>query len=295
MRIPDAVKKCVVFIGIKKPSESIDQIKYLGTGFLVSMPATIPNQSFIYLVAAKHVAVEIKGSDFYVRANSKSGKSAIFKGADNVKWSFHPDEVWPADVAVLPMIIPEEIFQNVLDYSAIPTDMFLTDEARMAEGIGEGDDIFTVGLFSHHTGSEKNIPIIRMGNIAMISDEPIRTTKFGNIEAYLIEMRSTGGLSGSPVFVLKPMDIVSSRWKIYLLGLIHGHWDIGAKKIIDTAAQDAGIKAGVNVGIAMVVPAKKILETIKCKELADIRAKGEARTIAENSPIPDLSGEISRL
>ncbi|MGD0251543.1 MAG: hypothetical protein ABSC01_02470 [Verrucomicrobiota bacterium] len=159
MRIPDPVKKCVVFIGIKKPSDSNEKIIYLGTGFLVSITASIPNQSFVYLVTAKHVAVEIGEDDFYVRANSKDGKSVILRGGNNVKWSFHPNPDWPADVAVIQMIFPRDIFNTTLDYAAIPTNMFLTDEARSDEGIGEGDDVFTVGLFSHHTGSEKNIPI----------------------------------------------------------------------------------------------------------------------------------------
>jgi hypothetical protein len=285
MRIPDAVKKCVVFIGIKKPSESFDQIKYIGTGFFVSIPAVkIPDCSFPYLVTAKHVAVEIGEKDFFIRANSKDGGMTFFKGSKNFKWWFHPDPIWPSDVAVFPMTIPPKTFKTV-DYSTIHAATLLTDEERMSEGIGEGDEVATVGLFSHHTGSEKNIPIIRMGNIAMISDEPIRTAKFGNMEAYLIEMRSIGGLSGSPVFVLKPVEL--GRWKIHLLGLIHGHWDVPDNQIIDATVEDAGIKAGVNVGIAMVIPAKKILETLNCKELADNRAKIEAKEIAKNSPTPD--------
>ena len=64
----------------------------------------------------------------------------------------------------------------------IEAGMLVTDKMRLEEGIGEGDEVFTVGLFSKHTGSEKNLPIIRMENIVMISDEPVHTSLFGNME-----------------------------------------------------------------------------------------------------------------
>ena len=82
MRIPENVKKCVVFIGAKEPDESAEQIKYCGTGFFVSTASKIPNSSFPYLVTPKHVVRKIEGKDFYIRANSKDGKSITFKGGD---------------------------------------------------------------------------------------------------------------------------------------------------------------------------------------------------------------------
>lgn len=295
MRIAENIKKCVVFIGTKKPDESAEQIKYCGTGFFVSTASKIPNKSFTYLVTAKHVARNIEGKDFYIRANSKDGKSVIFKGGDDVKWWFHPDPVYPADVAVYHFPLSTDLYKS-LDCEMIEAGMLVTDKMRLEEGIGEGDEVFTVGLFSKHTGSEKNLPIIRMGNIAMISDEPVHTSLFGNMEAYLVEMRSIGGLSGSPVFVLKPVPIAiddwlvpTSRWRIYLLGLVHGHWDVETEKVGD-AMPDNAMKGHVNVGIAMVVPANKILETINCKGLADIRASTEAKAIAKNLPATDMGG-----
>ena len=286
MRIKENVKKCVVFIGTKKPDESAEQIKYRGTGFFVSLPSKIPNKSFPYLVTAKHVARQIEGGDFYIRANSKDGKSVIFKAGDDVKWWFHPDPVFPADIAVLHFPLTTELYKS-LDCEMIEAGMLLTGKTMLEEGIGEGDEIFAVGLFSKHTGSEKNLPIIRMGNIAMISEEQIQSDQFGNMEAYLVEMRSIGGLSGSPVFVLKPVcitiddwQIPTSRWRIYLLGLVHGHWDVKADKAND-APQDNTTSGRVNAGIAMVVPAHKIMETINCKGLVDIRDSIEAKEIAK--------------
>ena len=123
------------------------------------------------------------------------------------------------------------------------------------------------GLFAHLGGSTRNLPIVRLGNIAMMPDEPV-PTKTGMMEAYLIEARSIGGLSGSPAFVRK---IVQGRGKLYLLGLMHGHWDIPPENKNDFADMDSF--GSVNMGIAIVVPAKKILEVLNQPELVELRRK----------------------
>ena len=70
-----------------------------------------------------------------------------------------------------------------------------------SEGIGIGDEVFMVGLFHRHTGRDRNEPIIRVGNIASLPSAPVPLDEGEKAEAILIEPRSIGGLSGSPVFV----------------------------------------------------------------------------------------------
>jgi hypothetical protein len=110
-----------------------------------------------------------------------------------------------------------------------------------------------------------------MGNIAMMPDEVI-PTELGDMEAYLVEARSIGGLSGSPAFVRKtvPFGIGS----FYLLGLMHGHWDLPAKSKNDLLMND-DLLGKVNMGIAIVVPAKKILEVLNHPELVKMREQQE--------------------
>ncbi len=76
--------------------------------------------------------------------------------------------------------------------------LFATDEIIKDQNIGLGDEVFITGLFGYVAGSQKNIPIVRVGNIAMMPDEKV-PTEGEPMEAYLIEARSMGGLSGSPV------------------------------------------------------------------------------------------------
>lgn len=292
MRIPDNVKRCVCFIGVKTSGEGSEGIKYIGTAFIVSVPGTrVTNRSFVFLVTAKHVAVKIKERECFIRANLKAGGSAIF-GMKNISWYYHPHEVRPTDVAVYPFALDIEEIRKI-DYEAIPVASFVSDEIRIQQGIGEGDEVFIVGLFSKHTGNQKNLPIIRTGTIAMISDELVRTQKFGDIEVYLIEARSIKGLSGSPVFVLKQQAtrigehvIPDSKVTLHFLGLMHGHWDLNPGESIDMEDVESSPDS-INVGIAIVIPAKHILETLNHKELVKWREQQEANWIAKNSPTPN--------
>jgi hypothetical protein len=288
MKIKGNHKKCVVFIGIKKPEESTERIRYIGTGFFVSIPpksaeisSKVPGSGFLYIVTAKHVAVKIGKMEAFIRVNLKAGKSLPIK-VPNGNWFYHPDETWPSDVAVCPFLLENEIIKT-LDYEAVHISTLIDDNLIQEGIVGEGDEVFTVGLFSRHTGSEMNLPIMRFGAIAMVPSERIHTSLFGDMEAYLVEARSIKGISGSPVFVLKPnvamigdVPILAASGSIYLLGLMHGHWDLEPGESIDVA-DDMGAKGGVNMGIAIVVPAKKISETLNCKTLVGWREEQEAR------------------
>jgi hypothetical protein len=136
--------------------------------------------------------------------------------------------------------------------------------------------VFIAGLFIERLGESRNIPIVRIGNIAAIAGEPIKTPFADKVVVHLIESRSIGGLSGSPVFVhLGQIRKVGDRilfstgggGVFYLFGLIHGHWDEG-KTILKTI-----LKENVNMGIAMVVPMEKILEVLNQPTLVELRQR----------------------
>jgi hypothetical protein len=101
-----------------------------------------------------------------------------------------------------------------------------------------------------------------VGNLAAYPAELIQT-EMGRMDAYLIEARSIGGLSGSPVFVHSgTMRVISGKLSIaqepmfYLAGLVHGHYKGGRKEV--PGGVDKRNEA-VNIGIAIVVPIDNIL------------------------------------
>jgi hypothetical protein len=76
-----------------------------------------------------------------------------------------------------------------------------TDEAIIREGTGIGDEVFTVGRFRNHLGTDRNEPIARVRNIAAIPSDLVYSHKFGRTRAILFGAQSIGGLSRSPEFV----------------------------------------------------------------------------------------------
>ena len=270
MLIPDEVKKCVLFIGIGHPD---DNIHFGATAFLVMVPNEYVN--FCYLVTAKHSIQSIRntiekepGKKMYLRANLASGSAAIVE-MEPSRWSFHPDDT--VDVAIMPFGQASQF-----DHAAISIETFLSEEVSRTEQIGIGDELFLVGLFQVFRKAKRNIPIVRVGNIAAMPEESI-PTQLGDIEAYLIECRSLKGLSGSPAFVMvgphrRDGSSTGRIGRHWLMGLTHGHFD------------EAG---SVNMGIAVVVPAKKILEAISQPQFVASREAAIRKARDAEAATPD--------
>jgi len=148
--------------------------------------------------------------------------------------------------------------------------------------------LLIIGLFTRYFGTTRLVPLVRTGNIAMMPRDKIPVRGFGPIEAYLAEGRSIGGLSGSPVFVRNTVQMpaqtaqgaltsISGLGGLHLLGLMHGHWDLPVSFSSTEQAE------AVNIGVSIVVPAKKILETLYHPELVAMRKEHYQKDKAANA------------
>lgn len=267
MRVPDEILKSVVFIGTNDEPEPV----YRGTGFLVSTPGAYGDVSWIFLVTARHIAERLEGSDFVVRVNREGGAPEVLGGA-YAKWWYHPTDA-SADVAVSPWGPPRKL---KLDIRYLPLAMFVSDVVVKEKNIGIGDEVFITGLFTRVQRTARNIPIVRIGKIAMMPGERIPFLD-GLLDAYLIESRSIGGLSGSPVFVRstanlrgltdgnhQPVSACITSNTFWLLGSMIGHWEVRPQDLL--VQQEA-----VNMGISAMVPAQKIVEVLNHPELLEMR------------------------
>lgn len=162
------------------------------------------------------------------------------------------------------------------DHLVIPFSMCASDKTFDEHEVALGDEIFISGLFRHHFGKSRNIPIVRTGNLAALSEERIKTRGLGEIDAFLVEARSIGGLSGSPVFLnLGVTRQIGGQVKFttgngpifFLLGLIYGHFDSPGGEVDAAEIEaDASTNEKVNAGIAIVVPIEKVREVIRVYE-----------------------------
>jgi hypothetical protein len=128
--------------------------------------------------------------------------------------------------------------------------------------VGPGTVVSMIGLFRSHYGAERNTPVVRIGNIAAMPEEPVRTHYFGYIKAYLIEAMSIAGLSGSPVFahantanvLLERMETKKMPQPLGLLGLVHGHFDVDNLNEDVVADHIGDVSRGIHSGIGVSSP-----------------------------------------
>lgn len=186
MRVGEIYRKAVVFVGIEGPLGFVP----LGTACLYSL--VYRELEFIYLVTAAHVIDSARGDTVAVRVNLKAGGCGIvhFKK----EWFILPENK-ANDIVLSPAPLPNLTY----DYATIDLgeERYRKDLENWSPACGE--EVVTIGLYTSHYGMTKNIPVIRIGHIAAMLDEPVQTDA-GYVQGYLVEMKSIAGLSGSPVF-----------------------------------------------------------------------------------------------
>jgi hypothetical protein len=292
--VPERTRKCVLFIGIKASGI----FKPRATAFLIE----IQDQQHLwrYLVTAEHVVSGLltKGHDIWLRVNNKSGPPQELKIAPK-DWWYHPEtDVPKTDVAVVPILLDNESDVNAVPIWG-PKSVAATREVIDDIRIGVGDEVVVTGLFRSHHGQQRNVPITRIGNIAMLNEEPVKTKYCGYVDAYLIEARSIGGLSGSPTFVHLPaIRTIDGKaglhqekriFQLYLLGLMHGHFDIEDLNLDVVIDHEDDSTSGIHAGIGVVIPVEKIIETVMQSELSEMRRKAVDEDRKQGGATPDLA------
>jgi hypothetical protein len=123
-------------------------------------------------------------------------------------------------------------------------------------------------------------------------EEPLQDLGGMDYNAYLAEVRSIGGLSGSPVFVYVPPDRFKNdspgelkKGAAFLLGVIREHWDLTSKESALDFAEDFDAK--INMGIAAVTPIQEVIDIVNNKELLSRRRKAELDYIRSHAPTKD--------
>jgi len=271
-RVPDELLDAVVFL---YPSEqaALSGERAGGTGFVVGTRGPLSDRLFCYLVTNDHVA---SGGCDVVRVNTERGVDISRVPAS--AWLSHPNG---DDVAAAPVDIPSHWKVRPLDWAAVcPT------PERMAElNVGIGDDVVMIGRFIGHEGRESNQPVARFGNIALMPGEPVLSGGGQKVQAFLVEMRSLPGFSGSPVFVyIGPASYRSNKKMmpfysetIGLIGIDTGHKQHSSPVYVrgTTRLVDDSWEVRQNTGVAIVAPYWRIGELLEQPEFVKRRGLNE--------------------
>jgi len=158
----DLIKKSVLFIGTKEKGT----FRPRATAFVV----TIRDQDlgFRYLVTADHVISKLLATnkEIWLRSNRKDGSSQEdnWSGAE---WMFHPD-VGSTDIAIASINFnADEDFRALL--LSGDKSLAATQELLLRTNVNVGHEVFIAGLFRSHYGRQRNIPIIRTGEVVPVS------------------------------------------------------------------------------------------------------------------------------
>ncbi len=269
MRVYDELLKSVIFIGVESPNGAFTP---LGTGFLCGIDVEGEETRIPFLVTAAHVVKQIAGDKISIRLNRRNGGAEILRVSKEGLVQ-HGD--LKNDIALLPVANLFEIY-DVLMWRL---DRKREEKVRETWNPSVGDEVTTIGLYTSHYGLARNIPVVRIGHIAMMPGEPVRTDA-GYVEAYLIETKSIAGLSGSPVHLQIPrvrinpdnghLQILNEEVSI-LLGVMIGYHvvesaedQIAVPQFQDSNfKQTGGITAENNTGFAVVIPITRVQEIME--------------------------------
>jgi len=179
----------------------------------------------------------------------------------------------------------------------LPIECLVSKEFVAEHGAGIGDEVMMIGRFINREGIQYNSPTARFGHIAQMAGDPIDAQE----EAILCEVRSIGGYSGSPVFVVpnrsygRPGKRLPED-RVIILGVDFCHINDFADARDEGGRRMPHIRVPVNTGMAGVVPAWKLYELLMCQELVDQRTAVDTREANRREApdaVTDHLGEIN--
>jgi hypothetical protein len=292
-RINDDLLDCVIYlypsVEHAKKGERVG-----GTGFLLAVPTKLnPDKAFIYAITNSHVIREAKSP--VIRLNTADGMTEVWPlAADH--WLHHPDG---DDLAIT---LLAGLDKSKHKWKSVDVGMLVTKGDLTKYDIGPGDDVVMVGRFMNHEGRQRNTPSARFGNISMMPWEPVLHGRGIYQESFLVETRSLGGYSGSPVFTFQPgpprgtmvlKNAEKEAMPDFLLGVDWGHLPI-TERVLDKdgepVAQEWFVKS--NSGQMAVVPAWRLRDLLDMEALVRVRDLGELalKSLAEQGPVLDDVG-----
>ena len=241
--VRDAIESAVyIYASSTSPCESVvppipprKALRPIGSGFIavlkpqVSVSAGGSVQTYPFLITARHVIGD--RDSVIIRMNRSDSPVFICVPVQLVTEGKEQNVFFSqrAEVDLIAIRLPE--VPNAA-YAAFDYSMILDEDLMKREGVSEGSDIFTVGYLFGYSGDQQNLSVVRFGKIALLSNEAwYQSDSPRNMfeQAYLAELQSERGLSGTPVMLRSPQLRLDNdgtyryrEVKPYVIGVVKG-------------------------------------------------------------------------
>jgi hypothetical protein len=272
--IPSQYMQAAAFVYGSEDNAKRD-VDFIAAATVVSIPSSVTGAGdYYYVVTNEHVVrdfteLTIRFQGFHPTTGDSILHKCRFKKLD---WTIDKD----SDLAITPISFPTKFM-----HATIPIGMFVTEEKRTQHRIAYGDEVFLVGRLQlngvYYT--TWNTVLMRFGNISMLPTDDKAN--------YIVELRSIGGHSGSPVFVYDtPFSFsgtrsASQKFGILFLGINRGHvvdYDalVAFDPIQKKQVEHPKWIVRTNMSLAYVIQGDKILRLLNHKRFVGMRKKGDA-------------------
>jgi hypothetical protein len=185
LRVRQDLLDCAIYFYVDEASARAGESAG-ASGFLLGL--SVPGGHIVWAVTNRHV---IKDGGWTIRLNTVEGSISTIDTIEE-NWFLSEED----DLAIMPISLSKDIHK----FKFIADEWLLLEEDVRAYDIGPGDPRFVVGRFVNHDGVQRNTPTARFGQIAQSPGELVEVGGYRQ-ESFLVEIRSIGGYSGSPVFV----------------------------------------------------------------------------------------------
>ena len=281
-------KQCVGFLYRAKFRELGDGLdkEAIGTCFFVTAKPSFQSRRSGYLVTAGHVLNDLLQTDggMFVRVNKSSLTGVQYVPLPTAGWRRHPNaEVdlvvlpwWPPALDMTITALPLHIIAGARNFAA-PWQKNWPPE--------EGEETVLIGLMAQHQGIERNYPIVRMGHIALNTDELI-ALECGTSQYRIIESQAYKGNSGAPVWVRytgeqrdlqADLRIDKREWKYEETFAFLGVLVSGFGSEAEIKRRGVNTETYWNYGISAVVPGEILVEHLRNLEAEHDRAEEDRR------------------
>lgn len=260
----ELTSKAVVFIYVRD-AQGRDHPD--GTGFLLDIPTkSDPKRGYVLLVTARHMvdSAWLGCSTSTVHLVAKFNKRNFNPLTDAIgtadydlqgqAWITTEDQT--VDIAYT-LLEGKRIDALMVDNS--PLDIAVLPTASEVALIGVGDNIYSAGLLEHASGTKRNYPVFKFGNVSNILRETVPidsgcASPPKLMTEWLIAANLVPGNSGSPI-VFNPLPYQGGR--TFILGVQSISFGVQFSTFIGTS------------GVAGMAPIRPLLESIRQLHLQD--------------------------